>query len=315
MKRKVNFIIPYFGTFPNYMQLFLNSCSTNENFQWTIITDNYTKYNYPDNVKVVYTTFEELAKTIQNKFDFEIKLEHPYKFCDMKPMYGYLFEKYNENFKFWGYCDIDVIFGDLDKFITDEKLEYDKLFIYGHMTIMRNTEKINKLFMDNIDGMPYYKTVLQSNMSYNFDEEFLDKININTIFKNNDIPVYRNAVIADIFTKSSFFRICDGLNVEQLKRSFFLWNKGTLTREIKVKNKWYTEEYMYIHLQKRKMKIQNNLNYEIYKIIPNTFSNLEIEILELGEKNDQVKWFSFNLHYLKLRIRNLKMKLERKLKE
>lgn len=62
MERKVNFIIPYFGTFPNYMQLFLNSCATNKSFQWTIITDNYTVYNYPNNVKIVYTTFEELKK-------------------------------------------------------------------------------------------------------------------------------------------------------------------------------------------------------------------------------------------------------------
>lgn len=161
-------------------------------------------------LKLYIQLLKNSKKKIQSKFDFEIKLNHPYKFCDMKPMYGYLFEEYNYNFQFWGYCDIDVIFGNLDKFITKEMLQYDKLFINGHMTIMRNTEKINKLFMENIDGNPFYKTVLQSNSSYNFDEEFLDRININTIFQNNDIPVYKDAVIADIYTKSNFLEFVMG---------------------------------------------------------------------------------------------------------
>ena len=33
---KVVFIIPYFGKFNNYFQLFLNSCAYNKKFEWLI---------------------------------------------------------------------------------------------------------------------------------------------------------------------------------------------------------------------------------------------------------------------------------------
>ena len=52
MKKNCIFIIPYFGKFNNYFQLFLNSCSTNENYNWLILTDDDGKYDYPKNVEV-----------------------------------------------------------------------------------------------------------------------------------------------------------------------------------------------------------------------------------------------------------------------
>ena len=51
--KKCCFIIPYFGNFPNYFQQFLNSCKTNQDYDWLIITDNVENYNYPKNVKKI----------------------------------------------------------------------------------------------------------------------------------------------------------------------------------------------------------------------------------------------------------------------
>lgn len=34
---KCTFIIPYYGNFPNYFQLFLNSCKYNSDFEWLIL--------------------------------------------------------------------------------------------------------------------------------------------------------------------------------------------------------------------------------------------------------------------------------------
>ena len=45
-------------------------------------------------------TFNELRKLIQSKFDFEISLEKPYKLCDFRPAYGFLFEEYLKEFRF-----------------------------------------------------------------------------------------------------------------------------------------------------------------------------------------------------------------------
>ena len=68
------FIIPYFGTFPNYFPLFLKTCSWNKNFNWLLITDNNTHYEYPENFNVIKMSFVELQTLVQSKFDFNIKL-------------------------------------------------------------------------------------------------------------------------------------------------------------------------------------------------------------------------------------------------
>ena len=158
-------IVPYFGKFPNYFQLTLDSCGKNLDFDWLIITDNNEDYDYPSNVKVYKMTFEEFKKLIQIKlknYIEKIELEKPYKLCDYKVTYGYVLSAYLKNYDWWGYCDFDIIFGKLNNFITDELLKkYDKLFVFGHFTLYRNTEEINKLFLKSYGEKNYMKNILK----------------------------------------------------------------------------------------------------------------------------------------------------------
>lgn len=181
--KKCCFIIPYFGKLPNYFQLFLNSCRYNQDFNWLIFTDDKTFYNYPENVQKVEMTFGECKNLIQGKFDFKICLERPYKLCDIKPMYGYIFSDYLTDFQFWGHCDIDTLMGHLSNFITQKMLDsYDKLFCLGHMILYKNTVENNTLFMRKYKGRFIYKDVLQTPDIYVFDEENKGDININRMF-------------------------------------------------------------------------------------------------------------------------------------
>lgn len=309
MKSKINFIVPYFGKFPNYMQLFLNSCAYNPEFSWTIITDNLKSYEYPDNVRVMHKGFGEVKRIVQEKFDFKVALDKPYKLCDMKPMYGYLFPELNEGFDFWGYCDVDMILGNLGRFITEEMLTYDKIFTLGHMTIMRNTSKMNELFKVPLGGKPYYKEVLLSEKSYNFDEDFIGRLNINSICRQENIAIWEESIIADIYTKSSDFRRVTENGFEKKSRNYYVWDRGNLYRRIQHGKTWDTEEYMYIHLQKRNMTVNVPENEKTYKIIPNKFCRLEIEISDIGRKDELVKCKYLNMHYFKIRSKNLKTKI------
>ena len=55
-------------------------------------------------------------------------------------VHGFLFEKYIKDFDYWGHCDCDLIFGNLEKNVTPLLNEdYDKLFAAGHLTIYKNT--------------------------------------------------------------------------------------------------------------------------------------------------------------------------------
>lgn len=162
-------ILPYFGRFNNYFPHFLMSCRNNPTVNWLIITDDKTDYDYPENVKVVYTTFPELRERVQASFDFPVTLESPYKLCDYKPAYGYIFNDEIKGYDFWGYCDNDLIFGDIRSFLTDDVLNgKEKVLSRGHLSLYRNNSFMNTFFKEHTEG--FYRTALSSNRGYSFDE-------------------------------------------------------------------------------------------------------------------------------------------------
>lgn len=66
----------------------------------------------------------------------QVWLEKPYKLCDFRPLYGEIFSNYVDGYDFWGYCDCDLIFGDIRKFLTEELLSTkDYLLGMGHFHI------------------------------------------------------------------------------------------------------------------------------------------------------------------------------------
>lgn len=169
MKYKIALVLPYFGRFNNYFQLFLNSCKCNPEIDFLIYTDDETSYDYPKNVILRRMFFEDFKKIIQNNFDFPISLTTPYKLCDFKPTYGEVLKHELAGYDFWGHCDCDLIWGKITDFISDTLLEsYDKLFSRGHLTIYRNSPEVNSLYRQQT--IFDYKAILSSTKSYAFDE-------------------------------------------------------------------------------------------------------------------------------------------------
>ena len=286
--KKCCFIIPYFGKFPNYFPLFLKTCGYNKDFNWLIFTDNLEKYEYPENVQVVNTTFEEIQKKVQSKFDFDIELSTPYKFCDFKPAYGYIFEDYLQEFEFWGHCDVDVLMGDLSYFLTNEFLDqYDKVFCLGHMTIYRNTYENNRVFMKSVNGKSLYKRAFTTASIVTFDEEWRDEYNVNRIFKNYLKNIFQGDLSLNFsiyhtkFRKITFVGFDSendghGYQIEKYQRALCVWEQGHVYRYVIEDCKLKREEYIYIHLQKRKMNYDDSiLALNFIKIVPNRFLPLD----------------------------------------
>ena len=61
----------------------------------------------------------EYAKDLQIKLKgmLNINLRSPYKLCDLKPAYGYIFNNLLKDFDYWGYSDLDLLFGNLDELL------------------------------------------------------------------------------------------------------------------------------------------------------------------------------------------------------
>lgn len=318
--RKCCFIIPYFGKLPNYFQVFLKTCEKNPSYNWIVFTDDDTPFCYPSNVTKIHTTFESLQVRVQSKFDFEISLNQPYKLCDYKPAYGYLFEEYLKDFKFWGHCDTDTIIGNLDKFLSpllDD--DYDKLFCLGHMTIYKNTEENNRLFMNSYKERFVYKDVFSSPGICWFDESWNDEYNINSIFEIAKKKFYKEDLSFNLNTRKALFhRIKFEYNsiqenhysTERFVHAAYIWDKGNIYRIFKKNGSLIKEDYPYMHFQYRIMTYDKTiLSDDKFQIIPDKFCRLKeypnlTNIVFLSSK-------AFPWNRIRLKYKALKVKIKK----
>lgn len=307
MKKKCCFIVPYFGKMPNYFNLFLKSCEYNKEFEWIFFTDDEGEYEYPNNTKRIIIKFEELKQIIMQKFDFQISLSKPYKLCDFKPAYGYIFESYIKEYDFWGHCDIDTLMGDLNKFITEDLLnKYDKLFCLGHMVIYRNTFENNRVFMSKLNGRLLYKESFSNGDITVFDETFGGTNNVDTIFSNKGKRVLREdwslnfSIFPTKFVRTRFDANSGNFINESFKKAIYVWDEGRIYRLYMDNDKLIREEFMYMHLQCRCMNISPDINKSnVFKIVPNAFLPLEVDNININNFN-KIKTWNYNLHYFQV---------------
>jgi hypothetical protein len=163
----------WYGSYPWYFSYFIHSCSYNPTIDFIIVTDNEESMpKKPENVKIVNKTLKEIKISASEKLGFKINIDYPYKLCDFKPAYGYLFPEIIKGYDFWGHGDIDVVYGDIRGFMTQDVLKtYDVIssrhdYITGTFCLYRNNKKINSLFKQSKD----YKKVLASKEHFCFDE-------------------------------------------------------------------------------------------------------------------------------------------------
>ncbi len=169
---KIKILIPYFGRWPSYMPVYLNSAARNSHLDILLITDIRPSFSLPSNVSILQIEFDDLLQKIRQRLNLEIPAIKPYKLCDFRPAYGLIFEDILKGVDFWGYSDIDLIYGKTDLFITSEILnQYDILsfkkgHIHGPFSLYRNTYYINHLF----EKGEVYKQVFCNPEYCSFDE-------------------------------------------------------------------------------------------------------------------------------------------------
>lgn len=322
MKNKVCFVIPYFGKLPTWFQIYLNTCKANEEFDWLLFTNDKTNYNYPKNVKVNYIEFLELKELIQNKYDFQISLERPYKLCDFKAAYGDIFDEFLKDYDFWGHCDIDLLWGKIVDFYNDDLFnKYDHLGIWGHCQIFRNNKFINTIYkiIDN-ELECNYKEVFTNDKSYGFDEIPLNKL-FNKYCKKN----YFKMNFANLNKYDYSFHLVNYIPEEDYKNKYqiFEYKNNKILRHYVYENKIYTEEFCYLHLWCRPITFKvKNEKYNNLFIYPEVVTDKKIDITIKNIKKKSKKnfiryycksiWFNRKKITLKRIIFNIKGMLQYK---
>lgn len=292
-KRQCLLILLYFGRFNNYFPLFLKSCSYNKKIDWLILTDTQDEYEYPPNVSVVYTVLEEVKLRAERKFGFSICMNNPYKLCDYKPSYGFLFEEYLKDYEYWGHCDCDLIFGNLDKMLIPLlKKGYDKLFAAGHLTLYKNNYENNRRFMKQYRGRNIYKEAYTTDRIFALDEDFYED-NVHSIFLDDNAQVYDNdlcmnsAVGSAKFIRDYYAADNRQFIKERYVKARYYWDNGNLFRLFWKSAKCEKQEFIYMHLQMRKMRLYKNVEKsDVFEIFPEHFAKIN----GLPTNKNQLRW-------------------------
>ncbi|RHJ31168.1 DUF6625 family protein [Bifidobacterium pseudocatenulatum] len=323
--KKCVLILPYFGKFNNYFPLFLKSCGYNPSYDFLIFTDNTDFYNYPQNVHVVPMTLNEFRANASQKLGFEPCIPTAYKLCDFKPAYGFLFEDYIQDYEYWGHCDCDLVFGNLEKVLSPVlDKDYDKVFAAGHLTIYKNTFDNNRRFMKSLEGREIYREAFTTSRIYVFDENVRcsmnpDRLNVHTLFRDNDAKIYEKDLSFNVSPKKAkITRTAYNPQTQKFEEDhryanlarYYLCADGLLVvswnKDHAVVN---THQYLYMHLQSRRMRMSAEVvQSPVVEIRPDRFvraNRLPSTKAELANRFFNV----FNYFWIDTYIKKSKAKL------
>lgn len=151
--KKIAIISCYFGELPLYFNLYLKSIMFNKQIDWYLFLDDIKniKGGY-ENVFIKRFSLNDFNHLATRKLGIDTCIEDPYKICDFKPAYGLIFEDILTKYLYWGFSDIDIIYGNILKFfpINNYKqkdiISFYQNFLSGPFAIFKNTERVNKLF-------------------------------------------------------------------------------------------------------------------------------------------------------------------------
>lgn len=249
---KICIIIPFFGALPPWSNLFFMSCGYSPSIHFKIFTDDDRAWEYPENVEIIPMKFLEMQNLLKDK----LKklgggyLGFPYKLCDYRPAYGYIFEDYLSDYDYWGHCDMDTLMGNLESWLAKGNYkDYDRLLSYGHLSLYKNEEEINSLFMkkmpDELPGYMKFDFVKKTSIACHYDE-----VGINAVFCCHGKSFYQKNHVLNVSQFYEDFRL--GSSAIEPWKQLVTFEDGKIYLYREKENGIEKEEFMYMHFMGRK---------------------------------------------------------------
>lgn len=275
--KSVIIIFPHFGILPPQYKMWRASALYNSDIDFLFFTD--CDVEPAKNIIVHKMSFNEFKETIQRKFDFPIVLNHPYKICDYRPAFAYIFSDFVKDYDFWGWGDLDLVYGDIRHFITEEVLSrYKMISGWGHFTLYKNDDETNTYFMKPIEGYKNHKEVFTQQASMFFDEYnykgFGDKWRecrpedcwLEWFFDNVSRP-------KEAYHFCSLNRGWKQVIFEHIGKKLYIlrYNNGQIEKK----------ESMYAHFQHRKNMKDKVTNYSHFLVTPDAIIDFPKNIVSL----------------------------------
>ena len=144
-------LVPYFGRWPEWVDLTLLTLARNPHLTWHLFTDCGPTRIQPPNVRFHAMTLAQLGALTAERVGVQPALPDPYKVCDLRPTLGLVFQELLRGHSLWGFCDLDIVLGDTAPWLTPEVLGKDLLSFHDdrlscHLCLLRNTDENRVLF-------------------------------------------------------------------------------------------------------------------------------------------------------------------------
>lgn len=171
---KAAIFIPYFGSWPEWIDLYFSSLRCNPILDVHFYTDLERPASAPENAIFHKYTFKEYCDAVSKKLKIYFHPDSAYKLCDLKPFYPIIHQDELFEYDYVGFGDIDVVYGSLSNFIDTLYSDQGDIDVFsthidrisGHFTLLRNVpEVLNKAFR-----IPRWKDRLQTNRHFGLDE-------------------------------------------------------------------------------------------------------------------------------------------------
>ncbi|WP_047457290.1 DUF6625 family protein [Vibrio fluvialis] len=294
---KILIIVPYYGELPKYFRHWLKTCKKNQQLDWLIVSDDkneYIKDSLPKNVRYLNLNIDELQERVNKIIGFDFRYFTPYRLCDCRPFFGMMFEEQTSKYEFWGWSDIDLLYGDLSVFLNQDRLDkFDKIYNKGHLSIVKNSRLVNNMIFELISDNQV-KRIFSSKYSEGFDERYF-----NDAFLNKGLKIMDEKECIDISPRFYEFRNLNDNN----RRVIVSYNNGKVVDS-------EGKEYPYIHFQKRKFRC-NSIESRSYFISSIGFTNdkLKDNPFRLTKKNISFYLGFIKKHLIPQHINRIKSKI------
>lgn len=275
---KIAMFAPYFAkpgvNFPNYFEYWQKSAGANNKIDFYIPTNiDTSRCRKYDNIHYLPMTDQDFWDKVQSVLDFPISHDY-YKTGEYRILFGIIFKDLIREYDYWGYTELDMIYGDILKFVSPY-IENDAEVIgyTAPFRLMKNMEKLNLMPFNDVEGFEHPLT-LERALSENYCWYFSEASGMNIRYYQAGIDIISiYDVFGDIIVKYRYLT-CIGME----GKWGFNWDNGKLTG---YNDRNEQKEFMAIHFQKKRMEIKSEFPSDKFCIIPDM-------IIDEGENDPRI---------------------------
>lgn len=168
----------WYGSLPPWWRLTLRTMAANPDVDFILIGDfPVPSHPLPPNVKLHSLSWRALRRRVRERLGVRV-WGGVRKLCDLKPTFGDLFAPELEGYDWWGWADLDVVYGDVrGQLETFGMADLDVISTYswhassGPLMLIRNRDDLNRLYRMS----PDWKRALRRRAYVAFDEWWGDR--------------------------------------------------------------------------------------------------------------------------------------------